>query len=89
MNEKFKKQISDILDLTKDEMLNLSRITMTGQLEVFIENHKGIIEYDPKVVRVNTLTGVIAIKGEKLFIKDIIHDEITIEGLIKGMEFED
>ncbi len=89
MSEELKRRISEVLDLPKDIVLNLSRITMTGQLAVFIENHRGIVEYGPKAVRINTSTGVIAVKGEKLFIKSIIGDEITVEGQIKGVEFEE
>lgn len=89
MNVNMKQKISDALDLPKDIVLDLTRITITGKLTVFIENHKGIIEYSPNLIRVNTNNGVIIIKGRDLFLKSAIADEVMIEGKIKLVEFED
>lgn len=89
MKDEVKRKISDALDLPKDIVLNIPRVILTGKIAVFIENHKGIIQYDSNMVRINTPIGTIAVKGEELVIKSIIADEITIEGNILSIEFED
>ncbi|NLC63445.1 MAG: sporulation protein YqfC [Thermoanaerobacterales bacterium] len=89
MNQELRRRMSDMLDLPRDIVLNLPRIVITGRLAVFIENHKGIVEYSPEVVRINTAIGVIAVKGQRLFIKSILSDEITVEGEIQTIQFED
>jgi len=89
MTEGIKRKISDALDLPKDIILNVPRIVITGKIAVFIENHKGIIEYSSQLVKINTSLGIISIKGEDILIKTIITDEITVEGEITAIEFEE
>lgn len=89
MSDGIKKRISDALDLPQDIVLNLPRVTITGSVAVFIENHKGIVEYGPDRVRINTGAGVLIVNGEGLLIKSLVADEITVEGRLKSIEFED
>jgi len=89
MNGNFMNRIVNALDLPQDVVLNIPRITLTGKIAVFLENHKGIVEYSERVIRVNTPIGIIVIKGEDLLIKTIIADEITIDGNIKSVEYEE
>ncbi|MFZ7130731.1 MAG: sporulation protein YqfC [Eubacteriales bacterium] len=80
--ERLKENISDIFELPKDITLNLPKLTMIGNIQVRIENHKGIIEYNEHKIRVNTKLGVFIIIGNKLFLRNIIKEEIVIEGNI-------
>lgn len=89
MSDGIKQKISEALDLPKDIVLNLSRITITGNIAVFIENHKGIVEYKNDLIRINTSTGTLSVSGQGLLIKTILQDEICIEGKIKAIEFEE
>jgi sporulation protein YqfC len=89
MSEGIKRKISDALDLPRDIILNIPRVTITGRIAVFLENHKGIVEYDSQSVKINTPVGIVSITGEDLLIKTIIADEITIEGRITAVEFEE
>lgn len=88
--EKFinvKSSISDALEIPKDIMLDLPRITFIGNLQVGIENHKGIIEYSNENVRVKMKDGIIKITGVDLIIKTIISEEIIISGKIASIDF--
>lgn len=89
MADGIKKRISDALDLPGDIVLNLPRITITGSVAVFIENHRGIVEYTSDRVRLNTGERALIVKGEGLLIKSLVADEVTIEGRLKSIEFED
>lgn len=89
MSEGIKKKISDALDLPQDIVLNVPRVIVTGKIATFIENHKGIIEYNSELVKISTSIGVICVRGEDLHIKTIISDEITVEGKIIAIEFEE
>ena len=66
MNENLKRKISDALDLPKDIVLNVPKVTVTGRIAAFVENHKGIIEYNSNWVKVNTSVGIVCIKGKGL-----------------------
>jgi len=81
-----KKGISDLLELPRDIVLDLPKITMVGNLQLYIENHKGIIEYSTGIIRVNTRAGMLVITGNKLVIKAILIEEITITGEIEQVK---
>jgi sporulation protein YqfC len=89
MSQKVLQRVASALDLPHDIVLNIPRITLTGKIAVFLENHKGIVEYCRDTVRINTPIGIIVIKGEDLLIKTIIADEITVEGNVRSVEFEE
>ncbi|MGI6539027.1 MAG: sporulation protein YqfC [Caldicoprobacterales bacterium] len=85
--ESMKSNLSEIFDLPKDIMLNLPRISMIGNNQMMVENHKGIIEYTPQRIRVNSSIGVIRIQGKDMQLKNIASDDIMITGEIKMLEY--
>ncbi len=90
MNKKaarFKERLSDAFELPKDIILDIPRTTVLGSQQVSIENHKGIIEYDEKIVRINTGNGIVKIEGNNLMIKYVLQEEIIIEGEISAIIF--
>ncbi|RCX13852.1 sporulation protein YqfC [Anaerobacterium chartisolvens] len=82
-----KEKMTEILELPKEVVLNVPRLTMLGNKNLVIENYKGIIEYETVRIRINTGTGIIKITGELLTIKEITSEDIMVEGRIKGLEF--
>lgn len=84
---RMKANISDALEIPKDILLDLPKITFTGNLQVNIENHKGIIEYSNDNVRIKMKDGVIKVSGIDLAIKTIISEEIIISGKIASIDF--
>ena len=85
--EKMKSAVSDIFELPKEIMLNLPKISMIGNNQMLVENHKGVIEYTPQRIRVNSSIGVIRIQGSEMNLKNIAADDIMIIGEIKIIEF--
>ncbi len=84
--EDAKYNISEALELPVDIMMNLPKLTLIGNTQLSILNHKGIIEYTEKDIRVNTKSGIFKITGEDLEIKTILSEEIIIVGIIKKIE---
>ncbi|WP_353096079.1 sporulation protein YqfC [Tissierella praeacuta] len=84
--ENVKYNISEVLELPIDIMMDLPRLTVIGNVEASLLNHKGIIEYTKETIRVNTKSGIFKITGEDLEIKTILSEEIIIVGLIKDIE---
>lgn len=81
-----KRGISEALELPIDIMMDLPRLTMIGDIEASLLNHKGIVEYTENTIRVNTKSGIYKITGENLEIKTILSEEIIISGIIKKIE---
>jgi sporulation protein YqfC len=85
--ENIKSTVSDFLDLPKDITLNLPKISMIGRNQMLVENHKGVIEYIPQRIRVNSSIGVIRIQGKEMELRNIAADDIMITGDIAIIEF--
>ncbi|MDU5109125.1 MAG: sporulation protein YqfC [Clostridium sp.] len=91
MQEKFGKSrdvIAEKFDLPKDVVLNLPKITIIGNNEITIENHKGIILFERDIIKVNTKVKVINIQGENFEILYIGDSTITISGKFKAVSYE-
>ncbi|WMM23501.1 sporulation protein YqfC [Tissierella sp. MB52-C2] len=84
--ENVKYTISEALELPIDIMMDLPRLTVIGNVEASLLNHKGIIEYTTETIRINTKSGIFKITGEELEIKTIISEEIIITGNIENIE---
>lgn len=82
-----KSRISDSLELPKEVTLNIPIIKVTGKNDIYIENHKGIVEYSSEILRVNSEIGIIKMVGKNLYIKEINKEEIFIIGDIYTIEF--
>lgn len=85
--KKLKRQMSDMLEIPSDIIMDLPKIVLVGDLQLFIENHRGIIEYTAENVRVNVGDYEVAVSGEELLLRNILPDEICLEGRIKTVQF--
>lgn len=80
--------IAEKLDIPKDIMMSLPKITITGDEEITIENHKGIILFERNLIRINTKIRAINIQGENFEILYIGDSTITISGKFKSIVYE-
>jgi sporulation protein YqfC len=82
-----KERFSEVLELPKELVLDLPKLTIVGNGDMMIENYKGIMEYGSSRIRVNTGLGMIKITGEYLLLKEITSEDILITGDIHSLEF--
>lgn len=86
-DKKIREKITDILELPKEVVLNISKMTMIGNQEILIENYKGVVEYSTTLIRINTGNHLLKITGKNLSINEITSEDIKISGLISSLEF--
>lgn len=84
---KARRAVADIFEIPGEVALDLPRIVLVGNVQVFIENHRGIVEYTNEVVRVVVPSGEVAVRGKDLTLRNIERDEICVEGAIEGLSF--
>ena len=84
MNFNLRERLTDGLDLPLEVAQNLSRISITGEKELFIENYRGVIEYTSEVVRVRTLGRVLRVEGTCLEIRTVTDDDLQVVGCINS-----
>lgn len=86
--EKSREILTEKLDLPKDIVLNFPKITIVGNNEITIENHKGIILFERNIIKINTKIKVIDIEGDNFEILYIGDSTITISGKFKSISYE-
>jgi len=82
-----RKWIAKQLDLPEDVMMNLPRLTMVGQIHLYIENHRGLLSFSDSEIRVRLIRGQLLVKGSSLVIKAILPEELLLEGMIEHVIF--
>ena len=90
MNEHSKQitnKIISAMDLPKDLFLGFSNISLCGNKEIYISNHKGIMSYGENEMVILIKDYQIQVKGKSLHIISYTKEELTIEGYIDSIEF--
>ncbi|MGY3714381.1 sporulation protein YqfC [Sutcliffiella cohnii] len=74
--------VTQNMELPADVMMDLPRITMIGQIHIYIENHRGLLTFSETEIRLLLKQGQLLVKGEAFVIKTIMPEEILLEGKI-------
>ncbi|MCB2288781.1 sporulation protein YqfC [Clostridium sp. CS001] len=83
-----KETIASKLELPRDIILDLPRITILANNEINIENHKGVVIFEEDKVKINSNVGPIAIYGKDFKILFIGGNTITLSGNFKSVVYE-
>ncbi|HZK43831.1 MAG TPA: sporulation protein YqfC [Syntrophomonadaceae bacterium] len=83
------KIMADFLEIPKDLVLDLPKITIVGREDIYIENHRGIIEYNLNRIRINLSRGFLEIEGRNLEINALMPEEMKITGEVKSFKYMD
>jgi len=84
----FKQQVTEFLDLPGDIILNLPKVTLLGNLQLVVENHRGILKFSSGAIHISITGGELIICGRELKLRSVLAEEIFIEGEIKNIAFE-
>lgn len=90
MNERIEKNTNKLiesLDLPQDLFLGLPCLSFTGNRELYISNHRGILAYGQEEIIILAKSVQIVIKGRGLVITSYSKEELLIKGYIHSMEF--
>lgn len=81
-------RMNELLEIPREIVSKVPKITVTSFDEVLIENFKGILEYEEFFVRISTHIGNININGFNLKLSQMTEDDILVSGKIEGLDFE-
>lgn len=79
---RIEERLAELFEIPKNVLLDMPRLVLEGNVQLTIENHQGILEYNQHLVRVATSRGEVAVEGNGLSIGRITKSEITIDGRI-------
>lgn len=78
-----------VLDLPQDLLQDLPRITMVGNHELHIENHRGVLHFGSGRLEIALTRGSLEITGEDLSITSILGRELAVEGVIGEIKYKE
>lgn len=84
---RWRRQMAELFDLPRDVVFDLPRISLVGDVQMWIQNHRGLLEYRTDLVVVAMRHGRLSVRGEELSIGTIQPEEITIIGRLRAIEF--
>lgn len=81
-------EIIDLFELPKDILMGIPILSLKGNLEITIENHKGILTYSDTELEIRAKDSKIIIVGTNMNISQYSKDSITINGKISEVSFK-
>ena len=81
-------RVSKFLEIPREVISDIPKITITGFDEIFVENFKGILEYEDFFARISTEIGNININGFNLKLDQMTDNDILVSGKIENIDFE-
>lgn len=81
-------KLAGLLEIPQDIVMDLPRITMLGNKQLLVENHKGIIEYTPSLVRIKLSQGELIVNGSGLTLGNFQAEQILIEGTVREIQYD-
>lgn len=85
--QRVRKMAADMLDVPKDSILDVPRITLIGGLQLYVENYRGVMEFRDDLLRLALSQGELHVYGKSLVVKSIFPAEVVIEGNISGIKY--
>ena len=79
--------MAEVGNVTKDVVMGVPILTLTGHYEVNIENYRGILEYTEQLIRINVRSGQIRITGKSLEINYYTTTDMKITGKVEKIEY--
>jgi sporulation protein YqfC len=79
-------QAANLFDLPPDIVAGLPRVEITGCSQVYIENHQGLLGYEPNEITVNGGDVVLRIRGEDLRVRAMRLGQLRLEGTLSSIE---
>lgn len=89
LGAKLNRQVNQMLAMPPELTWDMPKVTMVGNLQVHIDNHKGIRTYQAQQIEVNCRGGRLLIRGKELLLKNISLEALLINGVIDQIEYID
>lgn len=80
-----KSKIAEKLNIPEDISQGLPIVNITGKKEVFVENYKGIIEYQKTCIKIQTKNCRISFVGKNLEIVYYTNTDMKIIGEVQAI----
>ncbi|GIQ68018.1 sporulation protein YqfC [Xylanibacillus composti] len=87
LQRRLRRFTASVLDLPQDVIFDLPRVTLVGNMQLYIENHRGVLHFSSSLLRLQLSVGNMEVAGEELVIRAILPEEVLIEGTIHDIRY--
>jgi sporulation protein YqfC len=87
ITKKFNQFTAKMLDLPQDVVMDLPRMTLIGNVQLYIENHRGVLHFSSERLLLALSKGRLEVEGRQLVIRAILTEEVFVEGVIDQIKF--
>ena len=84
--ERLLERTAEALELPGDLVAGLPRIELTGDRELRMENHRGILAYGSREIQISGGRLVVKVRGEDLELRAMNAGELLITGTLRGVD---
>ncbi|QYK68442.1 MULTISPECIES: sporulation protein YqfC [Paenibacillus] len=88
MSRKLRKWASETLELPQDILFDLPRLTLIGSRQLYVENHRGVVDFTPNQLVLALEKGMLRVSGHDLVITSILPEQVSVEGHITDIQME-
>lgn len=87
IRKQFNAWTAKLLDVPQDVTLDLPRLTMIGNMQLYIENHRGVLHFSSDSLKLALGKGSLEVSGKDLTIRAILTEEVLVEGNIHDIKY--
>ena len=84
--ERLLERTAEALELPGDLVAGLPRVELTGDRELRMENHRGILAYGSQEIQISGGRLVVKVRGENLELRAMNAGELLITGTLRGVD---
>ena len=84
--ERLLERTAEALELPGDLVAGLPRVELTGDRELRMENHRGILAYGSQEIQISGGRLVVKVRGEDLELRAMNAGELLITGTLRGVD---
>lgn len=81
----FARKLHEALDLPLEIAPHVSKVTMLGQQDLLVENHRGVLQCGKEQVRLLTNDGVLGVQGKALELRELSDSRAYVRGEIESI----
>lgn len=87
IRKKMDRWIARALDIPMDVTMSLPRMELIGNVQLRIENHKGVIHFTDQYLKLALSIGTLEVEGNNLSIRMIHTEELMVDGTIVNLKY--
>ena len=81
-------RFAEALEIPPEVLVNVPRVEVVGHLQFRVENHRGLLQYEPHRVVLKISDGRLIVTGRNLVIGWIDQSQLLVTGQVRSLVFK-